>query len=306
MHNNCPTQEEVSMTSQLERDSTKMNETGRIKSGPCRQCGTWGPFEVSYIRQWLTVAHEDAAEAERSISARHALFWVQQSVEKLYKAYYLMGDEVCYCALVRGVGHETLKSFLKMTEQRIGNPENWPDHISHSRWSEIRSPILEPLKHLRRLVSEERHKFTLLPPSELEKIIGTLSSTEKTNEMVSEILRVIGFRVDEIPRYQMMHARLGIKMYLLMEITWAHENFVRYPAHPAVANLSAREAVDQKVWRGGIGFSHYTDGIGAIHYVKDLARISRETVEELLNPAPQPDGPPSQEVFGGGDGRHFQ
>ena len=272
------------MTSQLERDSTKMNDAGRLKSEPCPKCGTRGPFDISYIRQWLTVAHEDAAEAERSTSARHALFWVQQSVEKLYKAYFLTGDDACYCEVVQKVSHDTLKSFLQLMERRIVNPESWPDHISRSRWEEVRSPILKPLKHLRRLVSEERHKFTLLPPSELEKIIGTLSSPEKTNEMVSEVLRVIGFRVDEIPRYQMLHARLAIKMYLLMEITWAHQSFVRYPAHPADATLSAQEAAQGHDRLRGMGFNHYSDEIGAIHFVKDLARIARETAEEMLVP----------------------
>ncbi|MXX54031.1 MAG: hypothetical protein F4Z35_08985 [Dehalococcoidia bacterium] len=206
-------------------------------------------------------------------------------MEKLYKAYFLMGDDVCYCALVREVGHEILKSFLQLTEQRIGSPENWPDHISRSRWEEVRSPILKPLNHLRRLMSDERQRFMLLPPLELEKIVSTLSNPKKTNEMVSEVLRVIGFRVDEIPRYQMLHARLVIKMYLLMEITWAHQSFVRYPAHPADATLSAQEAAEGHDRLRGMGFNHYSDEIGAIHYVKDLARIARETAEEMLVPS---------------------
>lgn len=273
------------MTSRLECESPETSETGRPRPEPCSRCGTRGPFEISYIRQWLAVAHEDAVEAERSTSARHALFWVQQSVEKLYKAYFLMGDDVCYCALVREVGHEILKSFLQLTEQRIGSPENWPDHISRSRWEEVRSPILKPLNHLRRLMSDERQRFMLLPPLELEKIVSTLSNPKKTNEMVSEVLRVIGFRVDEIPRYQMLHARLVIKMYLLMEITWAHQSFVRYPAHPADATLSAQEAAEGHDRLRGMGFNHYSDEIGAIHYVKDLARIARETAEEMLVPS---------------------
>ena len=274
------------MTFQSERESTKTGETARPRSEPCSKCGTRGPFEVAYIRQWLKVAREDAVEAEGSASARHALFWVQQSVEKLYKAYFLMGNDVCYCEVVREVGHDTLKSFLQLTEERIGNPVSHPDHISLSRWMEIRSPILKPLRHLRRLMSEERHRFVLIPPSELEKVVGILSSLEKTNEMVREILQVLGFRIDEIPECQMLHTRLAIKIYLLLEVTWAHQNLVRYPAHPAAANLSAQEAANQNVWMGGMGCNHYSDEIGVIHYVKDLARIARETVEELHSPAP--------------------
>ena len=274
------------MISRSENESTKPGETARPGPGPCSKCGTRGPFEVAYIRQWLRAAHEDAVEAEGSPSARHALFWVQQSVEKLYKAYFLMGDDVCYCEVVREVGHDTLKSLLQLTEERIGNPVNRPDHMSCSRWREIRSPILRPFTHLRRLISEERHRFVLIPPSEVEEVAGILSSPEKIDEMVGEILRVMGFRIDEIPENQMLHARLVVKMYLLLEITWAHQNFVRYPAHPAATNLSAQEAANQDVWMMGIGFNHYSDDIGAIHYVKDLARIARETVEELLNPAP--------------------
>ena len=273
------------MTSQPERESTSTSETARPGLEPCPRCGTRGTFELAYIRQWLRVAHEDAVEAEGSASARHALFWVQQSVEKLYKAYFLMGDDVCYCEVVREVGHDTLKSFLQLTEKRIGNPVNRPDHISCSRWREIRISILSPFKHLRRLISEERHRFLLIPPSELERVVDTLSSVEKINEMVREILQALGFRIDEFTEYQMLHARLTVRMYLLLEVTWAHQNFVRYPAHPVAANLSAHEAADQNVWMGGMGFNHYSEEIGAIHYVKDLARITRETVEELHNPA---------------------
>ena len=264
-----------------------MSESDRPKLEPCSNCGTRGPFGIPYIRQWLTVAFEDAVEAERSGSARHALFWIQQSVEKLYKAYFLMGYDVCYCEAVRKVGHNTLKSFLRLSEEQIGNSETFPDHISRSRWIQIRSPILDPLKRLRRLTNEESHKFALLPPEELEKIVDTLLSPEKTNKMVRDILRAMGFRVDEIPEYQMLHAKLAIKMYLLTEITWVHQSSVRYPTHPSAANISAQEAVDQKLMMGGIGFNHYSGEIGAIYYVKDLARITRETAEELLTPAPK-------------------
>ena len=273
------------MTSQSEGESTNTSETARPRLEPCSKCGTRGPFEFAYIRQWLKVAHEDAVEAEGSASARHALFWVQQSVEKLYKAYFLMGDDVCYCEAVRRVGHDTLKSLLQLTEERIGNPVNRPDHLSLSRWSEIRRPILRPFKHLRRLIREERNRFVLIPPSELEEVVGILSSPEKIDEMVGEILQVLGFRIDEVLEYRMLHARLVVKMYLLLEITWAHQNSVRYPSHPAAANLSAQETAEQNVWMSGIGFNHYSDEIGAIYYVKDLARVTRETVEELLNPA---------------------
>ena len=263
------------------------NEADNLKSEPCPKCGTRGSFEISYIKQWLTVAYEDAVEAERSDSARHALFWVQQSVEKLYKAYFLMGDDVCYCDVVRKVGHNTLKSFLKLTEERVGNSARFPDHISSSRWSVIRNPILEPIRRQRRLMSEEPLRIALLPPAELEKVVNTLLSPEKCDELVREILRAMDFRIDEISEYQILHAKLGVKMYLMMEITWIHENFVRYPTHPSVANLSAQEAAEQRVWRSGLGFNHYSDEIGAIHYVKDLARIARETVEELLPPMPK-------------------
>lgn len=274
------------MTAQSEREPTGTGETARPGLEPCSTCGTRGPFEFAYVRQWLQVAHEDAVEAEGSESARHALFWVQQSVEKLYKAYFLMGQDVCYCEVVREIGHETLRSFRKLTEERIRDSESAPDHISRSRWVEIRGLILKPFQHLRRLMKEERHSFVLLPPSELEKVVGTLSSPEKTNEMMREILRVLGFRIDELAACQMLHARLAIKMYLLMEITWAHQNPVRYPAHPTTAHLPAHEAAEQNVRMGGMGFNHYSDEIGAIHYVKDLARITRETVEELYSPAP--------------------
>ena len=197
-----------------------------------------------------------------------------------------MGEDVCYCELVREIGHEILRSFLKLTEERITDPESPPDHISRSRWMEICSAILMPIEHLRRLMSEERYSFVLLPPSELEKVVDTLSNPEKTDEMVREMFRLLGFRIDEISEYQMLHARLSIKMYLLMEITWAHQNLVRHPAHPTAANLPAHEAAEENVWTGGMGFNHYSDEIGAIRYVKDLARTTRETVEELYSPAP--------------------
>lgn len=221
-------------------------ETARPGLEPCSKCGTRGPSEFAYIGQWLQVAHEDAVEAEGSESARHALFWVQQSVEKLHKAYSLMGDDVCYCEVVREIGHEPLRSFLKLTEERIGDTESPPDLMSRSRWMEISSAILVPFEHLRRLMSEERHSFVLLPPSELEKVVAILSSPEKIDEMMREIPRVLAFRVDEVPEHRMLHVRLAIKICLLLQVTWAHQNLVRYPAHPAAANLPAQH---RSQWR---------------------------------------------------------
>lgn len=280
------------MADHAKRESTETGETARSRPEPCPKCGTRGPFEICYIRQWLRAAHEDAVEAEGSASPRHALFWVQQSVEKLYKAYFLMGHDVCYCQVVREVGHETLRSFLQLMEERIGNSASIPDHISPSHWCEIRNPIMKLLEDLRRQLSDERQRFALTPPSELKMIVRTLSSTEKINEMLGESLRVLGYRIDEIPEYQMFHARLAVKMQILLGITWAHQNSVRYSAHPAAVNLSAHEASVQNAWRGGMGFNHYSDELGAIHYVKDLARVARETVEEILNPALDHNGPP--------------
>ena len=59
---------------------THDDSVGRRK---CDRCDIDLPVKSEYVRQWLTTATEDATEAIKGESKRHALFWVQQATEKM-------------------------------------------------------------------------------------------------------------------------------------------------------------------------------------------------------------------------------
>ena len=85
---------------------------GEKRSEICRHCKVEVPVDPDYVMLWLEHAEADAKEANKSKSKTHALYWVQQSVEKLVKAR-LLAYGGCYCDTV-AVGHESLKGFLKV------------------------------------------------------------------------------------------------------------------------------------------------------------------------------------------------
>ena len=87
----------------------------------CPICGTETPVAPEYVMLWLECAEADAREAKRSKSTTHALYWTQQSVEKLVKAQ-LLAYGGCYCDAV-GVGHESLRGFVNVMSGLLKDPQ---------------------------------------------------------------------------------------------------------------------------------------------------------------------------------------
>ena len=83
----------------------------------CRHCKVDVPVDFDYVMEWLKRAEADAKEAKRSKSATHALYWIQQSVEKLVKAR-LLALGRCYCDVV-DVGHGSLKGYQRVVDELL-------------------------------------------------------------------------------------------------------------------------------------------------------------------------------------------
>ena len=100
--------------------------------------------------------------------------------------------------------------------------------------------------------------------SELEESGGIFSFSK------GQILRML-----DIPK-----ACIG--MLVVGSIVWPHESYLRYPAHPDYMQESYADAAAATV-RGKrqVGAGHYTDAIGAIKYVRELA-AQAEKVTTLL------------------------
>ena len=68
--------------------------------------------EYDYAMLWLNQAQSDAVEAANSKSKLHAMFWVQQSVEKSVKGLMLLRGKNLY---------EYSKYRTRVTERRLAN-----------------------------------------------------------------------------------------------------------------------------------------------------------------------------------------
>ena len=250
-----------------------MNRKNNLEIEICSDCNAVGPFDPWYIRQWIESALDDVIEAENSHSNRHALFWVQQASEKLCKSYLLMTGTLCYCKATTRVGHDSLIHFLRLIEDTI-RKINLPKEFSRS--------FIGELRRMRRISSQKKAVFMTMPPDQVEAIINTASSHDDNMKKAIALVSKSGRQIGNVPKEQILHARIIVNVYILTVITWLHERSVRYPTHPESANLSLLDAANQTQRFRGMGFNHYTDEIGAVYHVKTLARIARETTEELL------------------------
>ena len=75
------------------------------------------PLQTQYIRDWITCAEEEATTAKECTRDRIPLFLVQQSVEKMVKAWRLVSGS-CFCD-VFAIGHESLRGFQQHIEMMI-------------------------------------------------------------------------------------------------------------------------------------------------------------------------------------------
>ena len=87
------------------------------RSEICRQCNVEVPVDFDYVMEWLKRAEADAKEAKGSKSATHALYWIQQSAEKLVKGR-LLALGRCYCDVV-DVGHGSLKGYQRVVDDLL-------------------------------------------------------------------------------------------------------------------------------------------------------------------------------------------
>ena len=70
--------------------------------------------------QWFRQAKADAREARTSHSPLHALFWVQQSVEKSVKGYMLLNGKTYQNA--GSIRHQSLKGDLRLVRDVLEIP----------------------------------------------------------------------------------------------------------------------------------------------------------------------------------------
>ena len=126
---------------------------------------------------WLECAETDAREAKRNKSATHALYWTQQSVEKLVKAQ-LLAYGGCYCDAV-GVGHESLRGFVNNMSGLLGDQQlrELTDGLTGS-------DSQQRLGNLQNQLGDEelRTGIAIWRPVELELLLGVVYSFEEERE----------------------------------------------------------------------------------------------------------------------------
>ena len=78
---------------------------------------------------------------------------------------------------------------------------------------------------------------------------------------------------------------IAVRLYVLSAITFPHENALRYPGHPnAPEDLSAATGFEAMqggriIKVGGVGVAHYSENMGAIHFVQELAEAAKRTAD---------------------------
>lgn len=147
---------------------------GWKQSEVCHQCKVELPVDTDYVMLWLEHAQADAKEAKRSKSSTHALYWVQQSVEKLVKAR-LLAHGGCYCDMM-DVRHESLKGFLKIIDHLLRDTSS-RDLIDGLTGSNSQ----QELGRVQNLLGddESRSEMAIWGPEVLDVLLGTVTRLEE-------------------------------------------------------------------------------------------------------------------------------
>ena len=306
----------------------------------CNRCDVDLPVRPEYLSQWLTAAVEDAVEAKNSESRRHALFWVQQSTEKMVKAWRLIFG-ACYCDVVN-IGHRSLEGLqVQMTKMFDTEPtrsllRTTFDLDTKSEMTGIRRRLgrkgskwevtqwdKDVIKQLLNTIYIIQRKIEDQADSIASSELGDVEYRNRNqfrNDLAARLLPYLkakGYKVmagfmplmlnclehsfspyglcehqlegqripirgdNAIPRLR--DGEIVVRLYILSAITFPHEAALRYPAHPnAPKNLNAVTEFEAK--RGGkvrkgeeVGFTHYSEEIGAIYHVLELAETASRT-----------------------------
>ena len=165
------------MASQHAGSSVQDPSVGEKRSEICRHCNVEVPVDPDYVMLWLKHAEVDAKEANRSKSKTHALYWVQQSVEKLVKAR-LLAFGRCYCDIV-DIGHGSLKGFLRVIHDLL---QDRPLRDLIDGLTESNSQ--QKLGRVQRLLGDEeiRSGMAIWPPETLRMLLDVVSGLERERE----------------------------------------------------------------------------------------------------------------------------
>ncbi len=119
------------------------------------------------------------------------------------------------------------------------------------------------------------------------KVLSSMVAAKGVDQFRAEVEAVGGrfyFPKERLVRlYDVSKALTGL--LVVGGLVWPHESYPRYPADPAIAHRSFQEAATAMVnKKRQLGAGHYTDCVGVIKHIRELAAYA-EYVIELLQEA---------------------
>lgn len=111
------------------------------------------------------------------------------------------------------------------------------------------------------------------------KVLSSIIITKGAEQFRKEIEDAGGkfyFPKENLVRlYDVSKAFTGL--LIIGGLVWPHESYPRYPAHPDAAHMSFAEAAKRRQ----LGTEHYTDALGVIRYIRELAAHAEYVIELL-------------------------
>ena len=136
--------------------------------------------DYDYALKWLKRAEDDAKEAQASRSRPHALFWVQQSVEKSVKGLmFLKGRNYNNVTRIR---HQSLKGDLKLVHEVV-HDSKLGEFVDRFTCQDSQRELGRLQNRISNLSSQDLAELRLMPVGMVDKYRAVVGSMVKSREL---------------------------------------------------------------------------------------------------------------------------
>ena len=176
-------------------------------------------------KRWMDFGLEDLESSKILLDNkkhRNSLYLLQQSVEKLVKAY-CIAFQILSEKEIRDVSHKTPTAFVKMLKKR------WPRDLLDLMGNYNKDQLSKDIAALENAINSKDYKFAKLKENILDQILTSLENPNKNNVFKDAKKRLIDMMLNnEITRNINISEDAFTNLYVIALITYEY-NKLRYP-----------------------------------------------------------------------------
>ena len=213
---------------------------------------------IEHSLQFLKEAKTDLESSKILYDQRYysrAVYFLQQSVEKACKSYYILNTQKNYKDIAREINHYSPKVFIELLENEFSFIFSL---------NKIYKNLPGNTKPLREIVEspKKRNELGTLPKEEIQKLLKILDEIKNNLELYKEYFYIVLSGSYSLKDKEKNSIISIISLFILANITFPHNFSTRYPD-------------------GDIKPSDYKKGMGIVDCFEEIYKKTKESIDAL-------------------------